>query len=594
MSVRKRKYSDDFLKWGFTDIVNAGVERPQCVVCLEVLAHESMKPAKLQRHLETKHPALKDKSIDFFKAKVDGVKSRRLDSSGLFENKNLAAIEASYTVALRIAQAKKPHTIAENLIFPCTKDIVRLMIGPEAVNKLSPLSVSNNTVKRRITDMSEDILCQIIQELKETPTGLFSIQLDETTDVTNFAQLLVYVRYYKNKKIKEEFLFCKPLQTSTTAADIFDLIDDFFKEHSIEWKKLCGVCTDGAPAMLGCKSGFQSLVKNVSPEVIGTHCMIHRHVLATKTLPEPFKEVLSQVIKVVNVVKSRPLATRLFRVLCEDLGSTHEALLFHTEVRWLSKGKALKRFFELRGELQIFLDSQNASEYESLFTDEFTLYKLAYMVDIFEIFNSINTGLQGKESTIISLSENISSFKMKLELWIYKINQKKLYMFPTLAQLVEEAANEIDIEDLYGLIQEHLKNLTVQIRKYFPDECSKSFSITINPFNASVSDVPEAAEEEFINLKNSFEAKSWFGELQLQEFWSKNFQKFPVISEIAIRNLLPFPKTYLCETAFSQLLILKNKYRNKLDLEDDLRCAISTTEPRIELLAKKLQYQPSH
>ena len=93
-------------------------------------------------------------------------------------------------VASRIAQAKKPHTIAENLIFPCTKDIVRLMIDPEAVNKLSYLSVSNNTVKRRITDMSQDILCQIIQELKETPTGLFCIQIDETTDVTNMAQLL--------------------------------------------------------------------------------------------------------------------------------------------------------------------------------------------------------------------------------------------------------------------------------------------------------------------------------------------------------------------------------------------------------------------
>ena len=86
-------------------------------------------------------------------------------------------------VASRIAQAKKPHTIAENLIFPCTKYIARLMIGPEAVNKLSPLSVSNNTVKWRKTYMSQDILCQITQELKEIPTGLFSIQLDETTDV---------------------------------------------------------------------------------------------------------------------------------------------------------------------------------------------------------------------------------------------------------------------------------------------------------------------------------------------------------------------------------------------------------------------------
>ena len=58
-----------------------------------------------------------------------------------------------------------------------------------------------------------------------------------------------------------------------------------------------------------------------------------------------------------------------------------------------------------------------------------------------------------------------------------------------------------------------------------------------------------------------------------------------------MRNLLPFPTTYLWETAFSQLLILQNKYRNKLDEEDDLRCAISTTEPRIELLAKKTTIQ---
>ena len=143
------------------------------------------------------------------------------------------------------------------------------------------------------------------------------------------------------------------------------------------------------------------------------------------------------------------------------------------------------------------------------------------------------------------------------------------------------------------MIQEHLENLTVQIN-YFLDECSKSFSLTINSFHASVSDVPEAVEEEFIDLKNKFEAKSWFGKLQLHKFWAKSFQKFPVILEIAIRNLLRFPITYLCKAAFSQLLILKNKYRNPLNVEDDLRCAITTTEPRIQLLAKKLQCQPSH
>ena len=104
--------------------------------------------------------------------------------------------------------------------------------------------------------MLNDILCQIIQELKKTPTGLFSIQLDQIIDVTNFPQFFVYFQFYRNKKVKEHFSFCKPLQTSATAADIFDLIDDFFKEHSIEWEKLCEDCTNRATAMPGCNSGF--------------------------------------------------------------------------------------------------------------------------------------------------------------------------------------------------------------------------------------------------------------------------------------------------------------------------------------------------
>ena len=65
---------------------------------------------------------------------------------------------------------------------------------------------------------------------------------------------------------------------------------------------------------------------------------------------------------------------------------------------------------------------------------------------MFEIFDSINIGLQGKESTMISLSGKISSFKMKLELWITKIEQIKLYMFRTLAKFVGEAANELTID----------------------------------------------------------------------------------------------------------------------------------------------------
>lgn len=419
--IKKRKYSDDFLQYGFTSIVTAGIEKPQCVICNEVLSAESMKPNKLKRHFDSKHPSFAGKDTEYFRSKADGVRKARLDTGGKYHQQNVAAVEASYLVALRIARAMKPHTIAEDLLLPAAKDIVRVMIGPEFVKKLSAISLSNDTVRRRIDDMSADIIDQVIQEIKSAPLPIFSIQLDESTDVANCSQLLVYARYINEGDFKDEFLFCKPLETTTTARDVFDTVGSFLKDHKISWEKVCGVCTDGAPAMLGCRSGFQRLVLNESPKVIGTHCMIHRQVLATKTLPQEFQEVMKSVVSSVNFVKASALNSRLFSKLCNEMDASNDVLLFHTEVRWLSRGKVLKRVFDLRDELKMFFNQKSKPQFEALFSDKNELQKIAYLVDIFAILNELNLSLQGPNATCLDLSEKIRSFEMKLQLWQKKI-----------------------------------------------------------------------------------------------------------------------------------------------------------------------------
>jgi len=50
--------------------------------------------------------------------------------------------------------------------------------------------------------------------MKASP--MFSFQVHESTDVTSFAELLVFVRYIHSVHIKEELLFCKELQTATS------------------------------------------------------------------------------------------------------------------------------------------------------------------------------------------------------------------------------------------------------------------------------------------------------------------------------------------------------------------------------------------
>ncbi|GFT04892.1 protein ZBED8 [Nephila pilipes] len=173
-------------------------------------------------------------------------------------------VEASFRDAYRIAKSKKPHTIGETLIMPCALEMVELVCGLEQRKKLEAIPLSNDVIQSRIVEISCNILKQIINELKASSFP-FSMQLDETTDISNCSQLLVFVRYVSADTIKEEFLFCEPLLQTTKAVDVLAILNVFFSKHDFDWKqKLHSLCTDGAPAMLGNKSGFAHLVKKRS------------------------------------------------------------------------------------------------------------------------------------------------------------------------------------------------------------------------------------------------------------------------------------------------------------------------------------------
>ncbi|XP_007648258.1 zinc finger BED domain-containing protein 5 [Cricetulus griseus] len=593
--VKKRRYSEDFLQYGFTSKITAEIEKPQCVICGDVLSAESMKPNKLKRHFDSKHLSFAGKDISYFKSKADELKKGRLDTGIKSPKQNVVAVEVSYLVALRIARTMKPHTFAEDLLLPVAKDSVGVMIGDEFVTQLSAVSLSNDTVRRRIDDMSADILDQVIQEIKSAPLPIFSIQLDESTEVANCSQLLMYVRYINDGDFKDEFLFCKPLNTAATARDVFERVGSFLKEHKLSWEMVCGICTDGARAMLGCQSGFQHLVLNESPKVIGTHCMIHLQTLAMKTLPQDLKEVMQSVISSVNFIKSNTLNSQLFSQLCNDLDTQNKALLFHTEGRWLSSGTVFKRVFELRDELKIFFSQKGRPQLEALFSDESELQKMAYLVDIFAILHELNLSLQGPNATCLDLSEKIQSFQMKLELWQNKLDENKIHMLPTLSAFFEE--HDIKPSKRITVIismKKHLHMLAQEISWYFPNLPDVPFALARSPFTVNVEDIPEPAQEEFIELVNSDAARTDFSTLPVTQFWIKCLQSYPVLSETVLRLLLPFPTTYLCEKGFSSLLVIKSKYRRRLAVENDLRCALAKTTPRISDLVRKKQSQPSH
>ena len=165
--------------------------------------------------------------------------------------------------------------------------MTEIMCGKEVKSKLAQIPLSNNTVssdiREQVCECQKDIREQVCEKLRMSPAKA-SMQLDESTDVANLSQLLVYVRYVSGNRVEEEFLMCEPLYATTKSRDVKDKVDAFLAFNKLSWNDHFGsLCTDGAPVMFGVRSGFTTLVETDAPDIISTHCALHREALAAKT-----------------------------------------------------------------------------------------------------------------------------------------------------------------------------------------------------------------------------------------------------------------------------------------------------------------------
>lgn len=302
-----RLYCDSYLSIGFTWCGDQTQPLPECLICKAKLSNEAMAPSKLKRHFTTKHGHLSDKPRIYFERILAERKQQSQAFTQIFKVSTKAQ-EASYLVAEIIAKNSKPHTEAESIILPVCSAIVKTMLESKAEEEIKKIPMSNNTICRRICDMSADIENTVITSVNKSE--IFAMQVDESTDIGGKAQLLAFIRYVNNEKIAEHFFCCKELTEATTGQDIFNTLNKYLKETGLSWKQCVGICTDGAPSMVGSIKGFVSLAKRENSDIITTHCFLHREVLVGKTLGSDLKEVLNKVVKMVNYIKSRPLKSR--------------------------------------------------------------------------------------------------------------------------------------------------------------------------------------------------------------------------------------------------------------------------------------------
>ena len=160
--------------------------------------------------------------------------------------------------------------------------------------------------------------------------------------------------------------------------------------------------------MLERNFGFVTLLKTNAPHITVTHCLLHRHALATKTFTPKLEEALKIVVEYVNYVRNNAMKQRIFKELCNEISSVFEVLLYYSNVWWLSQGKMLNRVFILRVELAMLL-REHQHRHVDYFDSEFILV-LEYMVDIFDALNNLNQQMHGGAINIIEVEEHLKTF----------------------------------------------------------------------------------------------------------------------------------------------------------------------------------------
>ncbi|XP_065665357.1 zinc finger BED domain-containing protein 5-like [Hydra vulgaris] len=278
--------------------------------------------------------------------------------------------------------------------------------------------------------------------------------------------------------------------------------------------------------MVGSLKEFVTRAIKRNANIISTHCFLHRESLASKILPVALKPVLDKVVSMVNIIKSRPLKIRVFKNLCIFMETKYESLLLHTEVRWLSGGKVLRRFLELNDELMNFFQKENMDDFVEYLQNDIWCAKLAYLANSFDYLNCVDSSVQGRKENFLTMTNKLTAFRKKVIFWKNRVlEKKKVDIYPSL--------NDNTTDDIISAVTEHLTLLEEKIEFYFPSINVETYDWIHNPFAkvyTSNSKLSYQEEEELINLLSDRTLKMKFSEMVLEEFGSfckKNTQLYP-------------------------------------------------------------------
>ena len=592
ISDEKRQFKDS---WELRFLVKEQSGRVLCLICNEMIS--VMKEYNVQRHYSTLHVTGYDKYTgEARRALLNDLKSnlrKRQEKMFQLVKPSSSTTIASCDVSLLMAKSKKAFSDGD-LIKRCAIAMGKAMGFNDAARGFEKIPLSHQTVARRVEELSNFVQEKVMNQIQQCV--YFSLALDESTDIRDVSQLLVFVRSIDSQfNVSEELLGLLPLFTTTKGSDIYEALNSLVSKYGGFQKCSC-IVTDGAKSMTGAKRGVIAYLRDAGVDCPMFHCIIHQESLSSRCIR--LSDVMQHVMKIINFIRggNKALRHRLFVDFLKDLDTEFSDVSLHSTVRWLSAGKCLQQFFSLRNEILNFLEELNAETdgFKDLLQDVNFLKGLAFLTDITQHLNKLNLSLQGRNQTIASLYGFIDGFRKKLCLFKSNLQSNILIHFPSCDVISKE------IEDNnFCCFVETLDTLIEDFNKRFQDfrHLEKNFNVFNAPLTITISEADEDLQLELCDLQSDQFLLSK-ATLPITQFWPLlSEEHYPNLRRFGLHLLSMFGSTYLCEAAFSAMKSIKSKERNLLkqtSLEACLRLALTSVDIDTKELASKIQAHPSH
>ena len=298
-------------------------QREICICLLCDLVITVMKKSNVCAHYSLKHKDMDARyphGTESRTEKLKCLKNARKTATyffGAVKSISESSLRASFKVSWEVARAQKPYSLVE-LIKNCgiimVKEMAEGPIETKVIAKLEAIPLSADTATRRVTSCVSNIDNQLREVLQKSEA--MSLAIDESTDISDVAQLCIFVRSVSSDfDITEELLDVVPLEGQTRGIDIYKLTMDTLDKYEFPLGKIYSVATDGARSMTGNRIGFATLFKNdtrTRNDLLSYHCIIHQENLAALHSAS-LMEVMNDVITIVNYIKSHALSTDNFK-----------------------------------------------------------------------------------------------------------------------------------------------------------------------------------------------------------------------------------------------------------------------------------------